>query len=175
MSKQVEKAKQIETIILSHNKSKAAKKFRAGVTFTWKEFRNLFSEVYPQLKGITPTKTANALHYVNAYVGLNSLLAEKGMVIKSRKHCQEFHILGKGDIIWDSSTEQFVKAKSNIQAVDAKVSACYAKAANVIKYALRLKDGLTKHNAKFTTKLTANEIKRATGVITRVTAKSYGC
>ena len=96
------------------------------------------------------------------------------MVIKSRKHCQEFHVLGKGDIIWDSSTEQFVKAKSNIQAVDAKVSACYTKAANVIKYALRLKDGLTKHNAKFTTKLTANEIKRATGIITRVTAKSYG-
>ena len=159
----------VENIILEHNKKNSPTAIKAGVTLSWRQFRKIFSPAFPRLIGITPVKTVNAIHYVNAYMKINRVLAENGMAIKSTKYLTEFHILGKGDVVYRTR-----KARGDKDAVTAKINACNEKIEVLKKYAEKLKAGVDRSNCVF--KPLPPEVSKKYAIVNSlpISASGYG-
>ena len=159
----------IEQIILKHNKKDGPTAIKAGTTLSWKQFRKIFSPVFPRLVGITPTKTVNAIHYVNAYMKINRVLAENGMVIKSTKYLTEFHVLGKGDVVYHTR-----KAKGDKDAVTAKIVACNKKIEVLKRYTAKLEAGIARSKCVF--KPLPPEVSKKYAIVNSlpISASGYG-
>ena len=77
--------------------AKNPKAFKAGKTYTYKQFRRAFSWLNPKIAKANPSLSRESLQYVATYCKLNSYLQTLGIQIVARDYYTSFEILNQAD------------------------------------------------------------------------------
>ena len=114
--------------------------YRAGQTFTFKQFRARAGHLFPKLVGKDPKFTADMPAFVNAYITLNKELAYRGIQIKATNYYTRFEVL------------EIPAAKKKVAHLR-KTAQAKTKAANTLELGIRKYQGTW-------TPLTTSEVER---------------